>query len=107
MSTKTYQVPVEFEKAITVILEKSIKCRIRSFQFRNKQMEAFKNSNDLSIASLQARLKGDIDTSDKLWQQAIELKNAAKKLSEDCERLQNKSGELERVFYMLLEEFKL
>jgi len=92
-------------KYLILILHRGIQARIESFKLRNEQLEIFKRSNELSIKSLQARLKGDTDTYNNLWQQSIDLKNDAKSVGEESLTLQEKASNLEGIYYSLCEEF--
>ena len=93
-------------KSFEQILKRSIQIRIRSFELRNEAAVIFKNSNDISIQSLKAKLSGDLSKSDILWKKAIDLKEKAKLFNDKCQELQERSSYLENVFHELINEFK-
>jgi len=89
-------------KQIAPLLKESIELRIETFKIRNEQTLVFNKANDLSIKSLQARLKNDIVISDELWKKSIELRDEANKLAQECHELQELSGKLEKYYYRVI-----
>lgn len=62
-------------------------------------------SNELSIKSLQAKIKGNIKVYEELWQQSINLKDIAKAKGDEAQILQENASRIEACYHTLTEEF--
>jgi Asp-tRNA(Asn)/Glu-tRNA(Gln) amidotransferase C subunit len=63
-------------------------------------------SNDFSIKSLKFKMVKDFESADAFHQQAIDAREDAKKAGDECEKLLDKSKELENAYYRIVEYFE-
>lgn len=93
-------------KALEFVLKEALELRIQTFKLRNAQSKLFMEGNDFSIKSLKFKIAKDFESADAFHQQAIDAREDAKKAAEECERLLDKSKELEHAYYRIVEYFE-